>query len=107
MSGIVNQAGEPISNLSMSGRADSEVAASLRVIGRSGYFLSASSENPGVEVWGKAEAGDTFQNLETDPLDSTLYDGIAHVFLLQIRIAFDVDAGTPPGPIPFQFYFSP
>lgn len=88
---IVDSDGNELTALSMTAPAGSDVAFTLLIDCRTGYSLSAVSPDAGVEIWGKAEPGDAFQNLATDPIDLSPYFPAIKTFYFECRI----DAGEP------------
>lgn len=83
---ILDDDDNELSSLSMSGRAGDNVAFTLRVECLSGYELSATSPDAGVVIWGKANPGDSFQNLQTTPIDLTAYANTIRTFYFECRI---------------------
>lgn len=88
---IVDSDGNEMSSLSIAGPAASNVAFILRIDCLAGYYLSASSPDPGVVIWGKAAPGDAFQNIQTTPIDLTPFFPAIKTFYFECRIA----AGEP------------
>jgi hypothetical protein len=56
---------------------------------RSGYVLTATSPDPDVTIWAKADAGDAFQNIESNPIALAAYAPGSRTFYFEIRAAAD------------------
>lgn len=88
---IIDADGNEITSLSMSGPAGSNITFSLLIDCQADYSLSAVSPDAGIVIWGKAEPGDAFQNLQTTPIVLTPYFPGRKTFYFECRI----DAGEP------------
>lgn len=88
--------------LTLTATAGDDKAFQLDIECKAGYLLSAISPDAGVEIWGKAETGDLFQNLATDPIDLTPYANTVKTFYFEARI----DAGEPAETLIFQLIVS-
>jgi hypothetical protein len=84
---ILDDEGNRINSLSMAAEPGDAVAFELRHIECfTGYQLSAASPDAGVVIWGKANPGDSFQNLQTTPIDLTPYAGTTRGFYFECRV---------------------
>lgn len=88
---IVDGKDRELTKLSLTALPATNVPFSQRIQCRDGYKLKAVSADGGVVIWAKAAPGDSFQNIQSSPIDLTPFIGTTHTFFLECRVA----AGSP------------
>lgn len=57
------------------------------------FQIKGYSPDPEIDIFGKVDAGDSYQNISTSPIDVTAYAGEARPFYFRVIVG-DVDQGT-------------
>lgn len=84
---ILDDNGNRLTTASLTIPPNTNKAFTLQIECFDGFSLFATSPDADVVTWAKANPGDSFQNIQSSPIDLTPFAGTTRTFYFETRVA--------------------